>query len=422
MPSSSRSPTPLCASDPSVSTTTATHPGVTTAELLATFRPVFDRIAEGAAERDRTRRRPHEQVDLLKQARFGALRLSRDEGGFGATLEQEHVLLIELGAADSNLPQIWRNHFAFVEDVLFDDEAGLNEQWRARIAEGALFGGAWSEAGGRSFFDMSTTLTGTADGAVLHGKKFYSTGSLFADWISVLATGPEADQVSLVLIEADATGVTLVDDWDGIGQRLTGSGTTTFDAVAVPGGRWYPFAQRARYQEAVYQLNHLATLAGICRAAQRDLTDAVRSRLRNYPQGLAAAPREDGQIQEVVGRVSALASSAEASVRWAARGLDNAVAVLAIDPASDAPEVVDALRAATIAVYEAQLTVTDAALQASTLLFDALSSSALAEDRALDRHWRNARTVASHNPRVYKARLVGDWHLNGADPSAAFTP
>ena len=77
---------------------------------------------------------------------------------------------------------------------------------------------------------------------------------------------------------------------------------------------------------------------------------------------------------------------------------------------------------AAIAVYEAQLTVTDAALQASTLLFDALSSSALAEDRALDRHWRNARTVASHNPRVYKARLVGDWHLNGADPSAAFTP
>jgi alkylation response protein AidB-like acyl-CoA dehydrogenase len=84
--------------------------------------------------------------------------------------------------------------------------------------------------------------------------------------------------------------------------------------------------------------------------------------------------------------------------------------------------VVDSLRAATIAVYEAQLTVTDAALQASTLLFDALSSSALAEDRALDRHWRNARTVASHNPRVYRARVVGDWHLNGTDPGAAFTP
>lgn len=207
-----------------------------TAELLARFRPVFDRIAEGAAERDRTRHRPHEQVDLLKQARFGALRLPTAEGGFGATIEQEHILLLELGAADSNLPQIWRNHFAFVEDVLFDDEAGRNEQWRARIAAGALFGGAWSEAGGRSFFDMTTTLTRTDGGAVLDGTKFYSTGSLFADWISVLASGPDAGDVSLVLIEANAAGVTLVDDWDGVGQRLAGSGTTTFDAVAVPEG------------------------------------------------------------------------------------------------------------------------------------------------------------------------------------------
>src|SRR5690606_34830248 len=90
------------------------------------------------------------------------------------------------------------------------------------------------------------------------------------------------------------------------------------------------------------------------------------------------------------------------------------------DPSSEDEVVVGALRAATISVYEAQLTVTDAALAASTLLFDALSSSALTESKGLDRHWRNARTVASHNPRVYKARIVGDWHLNGTNPIAAF--
>jgi alkylation response protein AidB-like acyl-CoA dehydrogenase len=403
-----------------MTTIAPTQSGTSTVELLALFRPVFDRIARGAVERDTTRRNPHAEVEWLKQARFGALRVPVTEGGLGATIEQEHALLIELGAADSNFPQILRNHFAFVEDVLFDDEAGRNAQWRSLIAEGALFGGAWSEAGGDAFFDMRTRLGRAGDGAVLNGQKFYSTGSLYSDWVSVLAKGPDTDDVSLVLVEADAAGVTLVDDWNGVGQRLTGSGTTTFDEVVVPAGHWYPFADRARYQEAVYQLNHLATLAGICRAAQRDLTDAVRSRLRNYPQGLSPEPREDGQIQEVVGRVSALASSAEASVLWAARQLDDVVELLAADPSSEDEVVVDALRAATISVYEAQLTVTDAALAASTLLFDALSSSALTESKALDRHWRNARTVASHNPRVYKARIVGDWHLNGTNPIAAF--
>ena len=34
----------------------------------------------------------------------------------------------------------------------------------------------------------------------------------------------------------------------------------------------------------------------------------------------------------------------------------------------------------------------------------------------LDRHWRNARTVASHNPVAFKARIVGDAVVNDAEP------
>ena len=67
-------------------------------------------------------------------------------------------------------------------------------------------------------------------------------------------------------------------------------------------------------------------------------------------------------------------------------------------------------------MYEAQLTVTDAALEAATSLFDALGGSALDQSALLDRHWRNARTITSHNPRVFKARMLGDFYLNGADP------
>src|SRR5690606_15467937 len=98
------------------------------------------------------------------------------------------------------------------------DEAGHHAQWRSLIAKGALFGGAWSEAGGDAFFDMRTRLARADGGTVLNGQKFYSTGSLYSDWVSVLAKGPDTEDVSLVLIEADAAGVTLVDDWNGVGQ------------------------------------------------------------------------------------------------------------------------------------------------------------------------------------------------------------
>ena len=43
---------------------------------------------------------------------------------------------------------------------------------------------------------------------------------------------------------------------------------------------------------------------------------------------------------------------------------------------------------------------------------------ASATDRGLglDRHWRNARTIASHNPVLYKARNIGDYSVNGRVP------
>ena len=73
---------------------------------------------------------------------------------------------------------------------------------------------------------------------------------------------------------------------------------------------------------------------------------------------------------------------------------------------------------AEVAVSQAQLVIIAAALRATTEIFDALGASGVSEDHALDRHWRNARTLASHNPRVYKARILGDWLVNGKKPVA----
>ena len=59
-------------------------------------------------------------------------------------------------------------------------------------------------------------------------------------------------------------------------------------------------------------------------------------------------------------------------------------------------------------------------LDAATDLFDTLGASATSRAKALDRHWRNARTVSSHNPRVLKARVVGDSLVNGTPPPYAW--
>jgi alkylation response protein AidB-like acyl-CoA dehydrogenase len=66
----------------------------------------------------------------------------------------------------------------------------------------------------------------------LNGRKFYSTGSLYTDWIQVFASTPEGSNTGAT-IPVDGDGVTLKDDWDGCGERLTGTGSTILDNVYV---------------------------------------------------------------------------------------------------------------------------------------------------------------------------------------------
>jgi len=51
-------------------------------------------------------------------------------------------------------------------------------------------------------------------------------------------------------------------------------------------------------------------------------------------------------------------------------------------------------------------------------LFDTGGASATARKLNLDRHWRNTRTLASHNPLVYKAYAAGNYAVNGVWPPA----
>lgn len=76
-------------------------------------------------------------------------------------------------------------------------------------------------------------------------------------------------------------------------------------------------------------------------------------------------------------------------------------------------EQLDALEVRTA---QAQVVIVEPVLQAATKLFDVGGASALGEPLRLDRHWRNARTLASHNPVIYKAQAVGNTLLNGAEP------
>lgn len=387
--------------------------GADYATLAARFRPIFTRIAESSVERERNRTLPHDPIRWLKEAGFGAVRVPVEHGGGGASLPQLFQLLIELAEADSNVPQALRGHFAFVEDRLNAHASAPQNVWFKRFVAGDLVGCAWTEIGAVKIGDVITRVSRQGEQWVVNGTKYYSTGSLFSDWIDLFARRDDTGADVIAAIRTRQPGIRQSDDWDGFGQRTTGSGTSVFENAVVEEENIIDFATRFKYQTAFYQLVLLAVITGSGRAAVRDFSHETRKRTRVFSHGNGAAVSEDPQVLQVIGKASGQVYAAEAATLRAAEASQQAyLARFANDPAAEQQANV----LAELESAQAQVAAIDLVLRATSDLFNALGASTTSTSRQLDRHWRNARTAASHNPVIYKERIVGDWHVNGTEP------
>jgi alkylation response protein AidB-like acyl-CoA dehydrogenase len=377
--------------------------------LAERYRPIFARIRERSIARELDRDLPHEEIRLLSEAGFTALRVPKAAGGEGVSLLTLFALLIDLSEAESNITQALRAHFGFVEHILAEATPERKIVWFERLLRGDIVGAGWSEVGGAKQASFSTRVMSTPEGWRLTGSKFYTTGTLFADWVHVGASDADGNGLGVV-VTRHAAGVEVVDDWDGMGQRLTASGTTHFNNVSVEQSEIVPERAPFPYSEAFFQLVHLATLAGIGRAAANDAAAILRARKRSYSNAPVATAAEDPQLLQVIGRVRAHAYSAGAIVHQAARALDRAAAAIGT------PGDLAIIAEAELEIWQAQTVASQLIIDATAALFDALGASATLRQTGLDRYWRNARTISSHNPRVYKDRIVGDFAVNGRIP------
>ena len=381
------------------------------ADLAAKYRPIFERIGDGLLDRELTRTLPYEPVRWLKDAGFTAVRVPTEFGGDGATLPQLFALLVELASVDPHVPQAFRGHIAFVEDQLYRPSSSTRDEWLTRFASGDMVGNAVTEIGNVKLGDTKTRLTKTADGYTITGSKFYTTGSIFAEWIDATALDPDGVEVA-ALLPTSSDLVAVSDDWNGFGQRLTGSGGAVFSDVPVRADHVYVFSDRFPYQTALYQLILVAVLAGIARASANEAVYQVANRSRTFSHGTADLTRNDPQILEGVGRIAADAAACEAITVRAADTLQ--FAYEARD--SDDQTIADLKRDSELRASEAQVVCTRLAMGAAQSLFDGLGASSTIDTHLLDRHWRNARTVSSHNPVAFKARIIGDWLVNAVEP------
>jgi alkylation response protein AidB-like acyl-CoA dehydrogenase len=381
------------------------------AQLLARAEQLLPAIAAGAAARERDRQLPYEAVAQIAQASLYTLRIPTRYGGPGGSVKDVIGLLVRIASVDSNVAQALRPGFGFIEGLLVSRAERAEQErqlWFARYLQGAVLGNAGWEVGGANGA-ISARIVREGEHYRANGSKFYSTGSLYADWISAVALDEHDQPVSFIL-PRDREGLVLLDDFDAMGQRLTASGTTRLDNVQV-----YAHEVRTRTVEEgnrtlvtpFLQVFLASVQAGIARNALNDAVAFARHHARPIKHSSAEQSVDDPYVALSVGDISARAYTAEAVVLKAAEAIDRAWAA-GLDPA--------AVDEAAIEVAQAQYIAAECALKAAERVFDVGGASTTGRSHNLDRHWRNARTVANHNPRDWKAAAVGTWQLKGTPP------
>jgi alkylation response protein AidB-like acyl-CoA dehydrogenase len=403
-------------------TAAVTPPRRTREEILADLPNIVARLAEGAAERELEGRLPFELFDYLRTTGVTWLRVPKSLGGPGGSPSDQIEVTATLASGDSGIAHALRGHFGFLESIALDPEGENSRRFVSEVLAGKLFGGAGMEIGTPRPNMIRTTLLPEGDHYRLNGHKYYATGAIFADYTSFSAIDENGKHTG-VMIPRGREGVRIHDDWDGMGQRLSASGGVTLDNVYIAAdevnerrqGGWQTLpaggvASPSRRLGAVRAQLHLyAVVAGIVRNVLRDAISYVQNQARSAKHSASETARGDHFVQRTLGEIAAASHTIDALVAETARRLDEGTHAV-ITKACDRDDVVFR---AQLANSKGQIMIAQLALKAAEQIFDTGGGSATSRKRNFDRHWRNVRTLANHNPAFLRARVLGDYYLNG---------
>lgn len=370
------------------------------------LRKVF---ARDAVARDQAGGRPAEQIRLLKDSDLLSLIIPEELGGAGQPYSTALRITREFAKVDGSVGHLYGYHFGSILGALNSLDNPRSVELLRRSAEHNWF---WGNTGN----SFSKTLFGKSDakGYVLNGFKPFASGSHVADYLSISWWDEETDDYKFAQIPADRAGITLHDDWDGIGQTQTGSGRVSYTDVRVYAEElsraWsdpsLPIRSVGVLQQQSVLLNvFIGTAQGALEAAR----DYTVDKSRPWVWGGYEKHSDDPWIKRQYGELWVKTKAATALADKALDAVDFVVSRGVNLTAEERGE-------AAITVAAANVLAGEVALEVTTEIFEVMGARAAVRKYGFDRFWRNVRTHTLHNPAEYKTLTVGQWFLTGQYP------
>ncbi|QAY65249.1 acyl-CoA dehydrogenase family protein [Paenibacillus protaetiae] len=389
-----------------MATATASSYLTIAAELAGRFR-------EDAAERDKAGGTPVRQRGWIRESGLLKLLIPAEYGGLGGQWSDVLRVVREFARTDAALAHLYGYHFLC---LIAPHLAGTEEQKRYFYEITAANNYFW----GNSSNPLQKTIIGrrSEDGVIVNGSKAFSSGSPDSDLLAISWNDSESGEYYEGIIPSGRTGVEIVDDWDNMGQRQTGSGTVKFHDVRVEPHEILetPYAGQTVFSTLVPQLSQSILASIFIGSAAGALEEAKAYTLQHarpwYTSGLERASEEPSTLSRY-GDMWADYQAALSLVEKSDRLLDAAWAKEEALGEEERGELAVLVAASNVQAGKMALDVT-------SRIFEVMGARATASKYGFDRFWRNVRTHSLHNPAEFKLRSVGNWYLTGSAPVPGF--
>ena len=369
-------------------------------------------FAETAAERDKAGGNPKFERDLIRQSGLLGLSIPQQYGGQGADWKTIFQTIQIIAQVDSSLAHVYGFHHLLIATVQLFSQAEQYQSWFEQTVKQNLFWGNTLNP-----LDRRTTAQQISENEfIFQGDKSFCSGSMDSDILLCSAYNDEA-KLLIGVIPTVREGVSLLGDWNNMGQRQTDSGNSHFEQVKIhkdelllnPGPLSTPYSS---LRPLIAQLIFVHLFLGVAEGAFELAKETVQSQ-KAWSKSLVENAVNDPFTQKHFAEFYVQLESVRLLTNKAIETLQHAWNQAENLTAEQRGEV-------SIAIATAKIAATNTSLYITQNIFQVMGARATTAQLNIDRFWRNVRTQTLHDPIDYKYQEVGEWVLTDKVPDPSF--
>jgi len=186
-------------------------------------------FAQTAVERDKRGGTAKTERGMLRASGLLNVTIPSELGGWAMEWPDTMKLIRLFARVDSSIAHLFGfQHLMLASVSLYGSRAHTEELFSETVRKQWFWGNALNP------LDNGTRLTPSDTvGYLINGRKSFCSGALDSDMLIVSAIHAVDEKFMVAAIPSDGPGISILEDWDAMGQRQTDSGTVEFHDVAA---------------------------------------------------------------------------------------------------------------------------------------------------------------------------------------------